>query len=98
VKINMPYSLDGRTVEAEIVELAPHMAFATWAVHRSPLNPERWRVANIETGAFINSSDSATKAEALAKAREALSKRSPQFVLAKMHKERKRLEMYGALE
>lgn len=38
---------------ASIVDVAPHITVATWAVHRSPDDPQGWGVSNIETGYHI---------------------------------------------
>lgn len=41
-------------VEAEIVDVAPHLAMvATFAVHRLPWNARWWRISNVETGCCI---------------------------------------------
>lgn len=40
-------------VKAEIVDIAPHITVATFAVHRGAFGDYGWTVSNIETGAQI---------------------------------------------
>ena len=75
-----------RVVDAEIVDVAPHLAMiATFAVHK---NPEpwygQWTVTNVETGLRINFGKS--KLGAVVKAREILLRKSVQQVVATLRK------------
>jgi hypothetical protein len=60
MKIDLPiYSKIDRAfvvVKAEIVDVAPHLPSATFAVHKCPWRDEMqtWKVSNIETGSYVN--------------------------------------------
>lgn len=62
-------------VEAEIVDVAPHLANATFAVHRSRESMSQWQVSHVETGLRISPNYS-TRAMAIKKAEIALRKRT----------------------
>ena len=63
-----------KTVVAEIVDIAPHLAHvATFAVSRDPELPSLWRVHNIETGYRVGERWIKTKRKAINDAKRKLS-------------------------
>ena len=63
------------TIQAEIVDVAPHITVATFAVHRYPYSKYRlWTVSNIETGCGASNGQWGTRREAIKEARRILAK------------------------
>jgi hypothetical protein len=60
-----------RDVEGYVVNPAPHLS-ATFAVHRCPWRPNRWRVSDVETGSRATEHSYASRAMAIFKAEIAL--------------------------
>jgi hypothetical protein len=54
-------------VTGVIVDIAPHLA-ATFAVHRCPFNPRRWKVSDVETGHMVGQYTYGTRTMAIFKA------------------------------
>lgn len=88
MKIKLPCNLvtGWKVVEAEIVDIAPHLSgVATFAVHRRPWD-DLWQISEVETGCNLRPSlIHRTKFEAVAVAESALKHISPQKMRA-LHK------------
>ena len=74
-----------RTVEAEIVDVAPHAPLATWAVHLTKWG-DQWTVTNIETGCDWRDFVGETKAESIANARKYLATKTDEQIMEAISK------------
>jgi hypothetical protein len=79
MKINLPLNCLGqwRMVEAEIVDVAPHLA-ATFALHRGEVvGRGKWAISDVETGNSVSSFGD-TKAKVIEQATKFLAKKTQQ--------------------
>ena len=83
LELQWQWSPPAPIVDAEIVDVAPHLAmFASFAVHKKPWAESRkWRMTNIETGRCIGDADAGTKERCIKLAILSLSSRSVSDVL-----------------
>lgn len=65
-----------RTVEATIVNIAPHMTLWTWAVNKSTDGSPFWKVTNIETGCVCPSESYRSSVKTIEAARQVLAKQT----------------------
>jgi hypothetical protein len=97
MKIDLPLwdrsvSAWGPVVEAELVDVAPHL-WGTFAVHRDPLGDMfRWKVTHVETGSFVSNVrwiDSQTKRDCIKAVRKFLATVTPETMDARMRELRR---------